>query len=77
MNRHDRRRAKAKHNNFVEDYVRHLPQVPVDEPIECGGVYHLVYRHDDWCGIYSKPSGTLADCTCKPVVTKHKAPRWS
>ena len=33
MNRHERRRArKAGHNSFVANYVRHLPEVPLDAP---------------------------------------------
>jgi hypothetical protein len=43
MNRHERRRArKQAHNNFYEQYVRHLPQVPFDAALERGRVYHTV-----------------------------------
>src|SRR3954466_2722200 len=40
MNRHARRQAAAlrrkRHTEFVEAYVRHLPEVPVDAPYEPG-----------------------------------------
>jgi hypothetical protein len=63
MNRHERRRAEAKtrHNKFVADYVRHLPEVSPDTPLEPGRVFHAVFYHDDWCKIYDGDG-----CNCRP-----------
>ena len=79
-NRHERRRQAARqrrkrHDAFYRDYVRHLPQVPLDAPLKSGKLYHLVFAHDDDCAIYNKPNGSLADCTCDPVVSRHVEPR--
>jgi hypothetical protein len=65
MNRHERRRQAAsarrnRHNSLYLDYVRHLPQVSMEAPLEGGCVYHVVYAHDDDCGIYRKVNGSLA-----------------
>jgi hypothetical protein len=79
MNRHERRRqealnrrekVKAGHNRFHNDYVRHLPSVPLDAPLEPGRVYHEVHAHDDDCRIYSGKA-----CSCNPVITRHVEPK--
>lgn len=75
MNRHERRRReamKAKQNRFYDNYVRHLPQVPLDAALEPGRVYHAVMAHDDDCRIYSSQP-----CSCNPVVTRHLEPNRS
>jgi hypothetical protein len=85
MNRHERRptaklagqRTKAWNNKFVTNYVEHLPEVPPNAPEERGRVYHIACYHDDNCAIYGKAHGTLADCTCNPVVRKFVEPRRS
>lgn len=78
MNRHDRRSAKAGNRkrlgNWYDDYIRHLPRVPIDAPFEVG-VHHLVLFHDDWCRIYE--TGNPADCNCYPRVERHAKPRRS
>jgi Fe-S-cluster containining protein len=74
MNRHERRRERklAQHNKFYSGYVAHLPRVPLDEPLERGRVYHLVFHHDSWCAFYDdKP------CNCNPIITRHAEPRRS
>ena len=81
-NRHERRRQAARqrrnrHDRFYNDYIRHLPRVPLDAPLAPGQVYHLVFAHDDDCGIYNKSNGTLDDCTCSPIVSRHVEPRRS
>ena len=79
MNRQERRRqnAKARHNKFYENYIRQLPQVPTDAPLETGRVYHTVFQHDDWCAIYDKPNGGVLDCNCNPIITRHLEPKRS
>jgi hypothetical protein len=76
MNRHERRRvaSRARHNKLVEDYVQHLPAAPLNAPLERGRVYDMVCYHDDWCGIYDKPFGTLTDCNCSPTFARHVEP---
>jgi hypothetical protein len=71
MNRHERRReAKMNaHNNFYNEYIKHLPQVPVDAPIERGTVHHMVVMHDDWCAFYDDK-----ECNCNPIITRHAEP---
>lgn len=78
MNRQERRRqnAKNRHSKFVNDYVRHLPEVGADA-VGQPGLLHVVYYHDEWCSIYDKPNGTLDDCNCKPIVKYHSEPRRS
>jgi hypothetical protein len=81
MNRHQRRAAGAhrRRNNrqqtLYEEYIRHLPQMPLDAPTEGGRVYHLVYQHDDWCRMYD--TDDPGDCNCNPIVTRHAEPRRS
>ncbi len=80
MNRHERRRAAAmgrtsagkKNRSLYESYVRHLPRVPLDAPLEGGRVHHLCFHHDDWCQIFS--TGSPADCNCNPVISQHIEP---
>jgi hypothetical protein len=78
MNRADRRRSrsrarrKARENRFYQTYIRHLPAVPIDAPLEPGRVYHTVFAHDDWCEIYSG-----RDCNCSPIVRRFVEPRRS
>jgi hypothetical protein len=80
MNRHQRRRAAAisrvsagkKNRSFYELYLRHLPQVPIDAPLERGRVHHLCFHHDEWCRIFS--TGNPADCNCDPVISRHAEP---
>jgi hypothetical protein len=68
MNRKHRRAERIKcETNFYESYIRHLPEVPVDAPIERGKVYHIVCRHDVWCSIYD--GGGL--CNCDVEITRH------
>ena len=45
--------TKEKEQEFFENYIKHLPQVPLDAPIEPGRLYHKVIAHDDWCAIYN------------------------
>jgi len=75
-NRHARCAAavRAKHNSFYE-YIRHLPQVPVDAPLERGRVYHTVIQHDDWCRFYETEN--FADCNCNPIISRHVEPERS
>jgi hypothetical protein len=76
MNRHERRGARKKgYDDLYSNYVRHLPQVPVDAPIEPGSVHHLVIHHDDWCKFYDK--GNFDECNCNPIVTRHAEPSRS
>jgi hypothetical protein len=72
MNRHERRRARRIDNAFYEAHVRHLPQVPLNAPLERGRVYHMVYQHDDCCARYAG-----VDCNCNPVVTRYIEPTRS
>jgi hypothetical protein len=71
MNRHQRRRARriAHHNKFYRNYVRHLPRLPIDAPLERGRVYHMVFHHDEWCAFYSG-----APCNCNPIISRHAEP---
>ena len=73
MNRKQRRAEKAKNrareNRVYETYVRHLPEVPLDQPLERGRVYHMVFHHDDWCGIHAG-----GECTCNPTIERRVEP---
>jgi len=64
MNRHERRRQAAMHrqNSFFNSYVRHLPETG-PEILGKPGVSHLVFCHDNWCGIYDGKQ-----CNCEPEV---------
>jgi hypothetical protein len=75
MNRHERRRSKAmaRENTFYTDYIRHLPSVPIDAPLERGRLYHIVMHHDEWCAIYDGKG----QCNCNPIVTRHIEPKRS
>jgi hypothetical protein len=79
MNRKERRAAAARarqnrerHDRFFQNYVSHLPQVPLDAPLEPGRVYHLSLWHDPGCRFYE--TGKLADCACDLVITRHIEP---
>ncbi len=64
MSRHERRRRAVmqKHNKFVNEYVRHLPEVG-PEVLGKPGVSHMVFYHSDQCKIYDG----LA-CNCNPDI---------
>jgi hypothetical protein len=77
MNRRARRRAaalgrKRRHNAFFEDYIRHLPEIALDEPMRRGHVYHLVHFHDDDCAYYV--TGNIADCDCDLMLKRYAEP---
>lgn len=78
MNRHERRAAQARerrmrwHNNFYLGYIRNLPQIALDAPFERGRVYHTVFHHDNWCRFYDH--GRLADCNCRPAISRYVEP---
>lgn len=40
-------RIRSRHNAFFCDYIRHLPQLAPDAPLEPGRVYHTAVEHDD------------------------------
>jgi hypothetical protein len=71
MNRQQRRRqaAMAKHNNFYNDYVRHLPEVG-PEVLGQPGVHHMVCHHDESCPIYDGKT-----CNCDPLIKFFAEPR--
>jgi len=73
MNRQERRRRAAinRENKFVEDYVRHLPEVGF-EALGKPGVCHMVCYHDDWCRIYDGEA-----CNCDPHVRLFAEPKRS
>ena len=79
MNRHDRRtaaaRARGKHNKFYNEYIHHLPQVPLDAPLKPGTVEHLVIFHDDWCPFYATEN--IMDCNCNFAMTRYIEPERS
>jgi hypothetical protein len=58
---------KEREADFYLNYVRHLPQVPVDAPVKRGSVHHLVYHHDEWCSIYRG-----SECNCNVIITRHE-----
>jgi hypothetical protein len=64
--------AKQAHNTLYQDYIKHLPAVPLDTPLERGKLYHTVMQHDDWCAFYSG-----AACNCNPIITRHIEPERS
>jgi hypothetical protein len=78
-NRHSRRAAKARahrntqrHSSFYESYIKYLPLVPLDAPLEPGRVYHLALFHDEWCKFYETEN--IADCNCNPAMQRHIEP---
>lgn len=79
MNRHERRRSAVmqKQNKFVNEYVHHLPEVPVDAPVEPGRIYHVAYYHEEWCKIYDAGSYGLMSCNCEPDVRRFVEPKRS
>jgi hypothetical protein len=68
-NRRQRRAMRARADKLYEDYLRHLPKVPLDQPLERGRVHHLMYFHDDRCGIWER-----GECTCNPTVERRVEP---
>jgi hypothetical protein len=78
MNRHERRAAAAKrragHNSFYAEYIKHLPQVPLDR-LGKPGLSYLVFQHDEWCRFYDH--GRMEDCNCNPVISLHAEPKRS
>jgi hypothetical protein len=78
LNRHERRRAEAmgRQNRFVDTYVKHLPEVG-PEALGTPGVTYMLCYHEDWCSIYDKANGDLADCNCTPTVKYHQEPKRS
>ena len=78
MNRYERRRAVArarnikKHEAYYATYVKHLPRMAIDAPLEPGRIHHIVCSHDDWCRFYD--TNNLADCNCNAVITRHIEP---
>jgi len=82
MNRHARRAAAARarrvrkcHTAYYHSYVKHLPQEPLDAPVDQGLVYHLSFHHAPQCPFYHTED--LADCNCNPSITRHVEPRRS
>ena len=67
--------VKQAHNTFYRGYVKHLPTVPLDTPLERGKVHHLAIQHDDWCRFYQTQN--IADCNCKPIISRHIEPERS
>jgi hypothetical protein len=64
--------ARFQKNNFYNSYLTHLPKV--DGPdLSKPGVTHVVFFHDDWCGIYTDSR----ICTCNPDVEYRVEPRRS
>jgi len=59
-------------SSFYRSYVRHLPEVPLDAPLELGRRNHLVIHHDQWCAFYDDE-----ECNCNPFITRHVEPRRS
>jgi hypothetical protein len=60
-------------NRFIEDYVRHLPEVgPEVLGRPGGGVFHMVCAHDEWCRIDDG-----ADCNCSPDIRFFAEPERS
>jgi hypothetical protein len=55
--------------DLFSDYVEHLDQAPFGV-LERGQVYHSVYYHDAWCGIFK---GGI--CTCSPTVKRYVEPQ--
>jgi hypothetical protein len=81
MNRHQRRAAAARGetvatgDTLYERYIRHLPRVPIDAPMERGRVHHLCFLHDDRCQFFV--TGRPADCDCDVIVRRHVEPMRS
>jgi len=73
MNRQQRRRqaAMARHNDFYERYVRHLPEAG-PEVIGKPGVSHMVFLHDERCPFYDGKA-----CNCDPQIKFFAEPQRS
>jgi hypothetical protein len=74
MNRQERRRqaAMARRNDYVADYVEHLPKVGFDA-LGTPGVRHVVIYHDDGCRIFDDGQA----CNCNPDVRVFAEPQRS
>jgi hypothetical protein len=79
MNRHERRAAAARRRRNIEkrsflyqEYIRHLPEVPLDAPMERGRVHYISFFHDDWCRMYDTDNPD--DCNCNPDIRRHDDP---
>jgi hypothetical protein len=59
----------AKRNEFVETYVKHLPQIGIEDLGKSGAV-HVVFGHDDACRIFVDGE----TCDCDPTVRLFAAP---
>jgi hypothetical protein len=66
------KRDPAPYTAFYQKYVRHLPRIPLNAPLERGRVYHIAIHHDAWCAFYKGEA-----CNCKPFITRHIEPRRS
>ena len=82
MNRHDRRAAaarakgaRAKHDNIFENYIRHLPQLPLGAPMQPGTVEHLVIHHDETCRFYENEN--IMECNCDFIMSRYIEPERS
>jgi hypothetical protein len=74
-NRQQRRRRAAieRQNRFVDEYVRHLPEVGPDDDWGQPGVRHVVVYHDDGCRIFDDGQA----CNCDPNIRVFAEPRRS
>jgi hypothetical protein len=63
------------HTAIYQNYVRHLPTVPLFAPAEQGHVYHLALLHAKRCALWQ--TGNLIDCDCEPKVRRHVEPTRS
>ena len=70
MNRHQRRRLRAikRSEQFVQNYVEHLPRTDVLQP---GGITHCVFRHDNACEMIARGGDC---CTCTPEIEFYVEP---
>lgn len=71
MNRHKRRAAaaRARQARLYPDYVRHLPRVPLDAPLDQSQVYFLVRGHEKGCAWFAGER-----CSCVPRLRLHVNP---
>jgi len=75
VNRYRRTAAAGsfrKWDNFCNSYLTHLPKV--DGPVlNKPGLTHVVFFHDDWCGIHT----SSRNCTSNPEVEFESEPHRS
>jgi hypothetical protein len=77
MNRHERRKQAAmQRSKFVDDYVKHLPEITADAALSRPGIAHAVYLHDDWCRVMTHGGG-IESCNCNPEVSYYAEPQRS